>query len=33
MFAKQKSRGFRLDKRHLAAPARLARLVIARSLA
>jgi len=33
MFANHKSRGFRLDKSHLAAPERLARLVIATSLA
>ena len=33
MFANHKSRGFRLDKSHLADPARLARLVIATSLA
>jgi len=33
MFANHKSRGFRLDKSHLAAPERLARLVIASSLA
>jgi hypothetical protein len=33
LFAHHKSRGFRLDKSHLADPARLARLVIATSLA
>jgi Transposase DDE domain len=33
MFANHKSRGFRIDKSHLAAPERLARLVIASSLA
>jgi hypothetical protein len=33
MFANHKSRGFRIDKSHLAAPERLARLVIATSLA
>src|SRR5262249_39151762 len=33
MFANQKSRGFRIDKSHLASPERLARLVIASSLA
>ena len=33
MFANHKSRGFRIDKSHLADPARLARLVIATSLA
>jgi hypothetical protein len=33
MFANHKSRGFRLDKSHLADPARLARLLIATSLA
>ena len=33
MFANHKSRGFRLDKSHLTAPERLARLVIASSLA
>jgi len=33
MFANHKSRGFRLDKSHLAVPERLARLVIASSLA
>jgi len=33
MFANHKSRGFRLDKSHLAAPERLARLLIATSLA
>jgi len=33
MFAKHKSRGFRIDKRHLKAPERLARLLIASSLA
>ncbi len=33
LFANHKSRGFRLDKSHLAAPERLARLVIASSLA
>jgi hypothetical protein len=32
-FANQKSRRFRLDKSHLAAPERLARLLIASSLA
>jgi hypothetical protein len=33
MFANHKSRGFRIDKSHLAAPERLARLLIATSLA
>ncbi len=33
MFADHKSRGFRIDKSHLAAPDRLARLLIATSLA
>ena len=33
MFADHKSRGFRIDKSHLAAPERLARLLIATSLA
>jgi hypothetical protein len=33
MFAEHKSRGFRIHKSHLAAPARLARLLIATSLA
>jgi DDE family transposase len=33
MFANHKSRGFRIEKSHLAAPERLARLVIASSLA
>jgi hypothetical protein len=33
MFANHKSRGFRIDKSHLAAPERLARLLIASSLA
>ena len=33
MFANHKSRGFRIDKSHLGAPERLARLVIATSLA
>ena len=33
MVANHKSRGFRIDKRHLAAPERLARLLIATSLA
>ena len=33
MFAEHKSRGFRIDKSHLAAPERLARLLIASSLA
>jgi hypothetical protein len=33
MFANHKSRGFRIDKSHLATPERLARLVIASSLA
>jgi len=33
MFANHKSRGFRIEKSHLAAPERLARLVIATSLA